>query len=283
MQKTSEEKTLSLAEAEALVAKAARAYREGLRELGAPLDVGEGHIRSFADLADARERVRAALWETAHALYGVERPTQLTPRVQLQLFEYDQTQKMYEHYNSINMTLMLLLITLPVAVWGLLIMGSQGVLAALGPLAPILNVALVAISSLILHYLSINRRIMQWKCNRLEELEDDLLLDQHSRFCYSRRERLEVLLGPGGQSTEILLYWTVSILGSLLTTQAIAPKGWPWILVAAFPLPIVFWWAARCKVLIVSGIESYVPRRWQEQWLGLGGYKGYVGISQDTS
>ena len=281
MQKTFEEETLSLAEAEALVAEAARAYREGLRKLGAPLDVGEGDIRSFADLADARERLRAALWETAHELYGVERPTELTPRVQLQLFEYDQTQEMYKHYNSINMTLMVFLVTLPVAAWGLLIIGTQGVLAALGSLAPTLSLALVAISSLILHYMSINRRIIQWKCNRLAQLEDDLGLDQHSRFCYSRRERLKVLLGPGGQSTEILFYWAVSILGSLLTAQATGTNGWPWILVAAFPLAIVFWWAARCKVLVVSGIEGYVPRRWQEPWLSLGGYKGYAGIWKD--
>ena len=278
---TTEEDTLSSAEVEELVARAARAQEKGLRAIGTPLEVGEGSIRSPAQLAEARERLRAALWKTARELYGTERPTEVTRRVQLQLFEYQRTQEMYVHYNIVNTALMVLLITLPLAIWGLLIIATQGVLAALGPLLPTLNLALVVVSSLILHYMSINRRIIQWKCNRLAQLEDDLMLDQHSRFCYTRRERLGALLGPGGQSTEILFYWAISVLGSLLTAQATWPKGWPWILLAAFPLVIVFWWGARCKSLVVSGIQDYVVRRWQSLWLGLGGYRGYTGIWQD--
>jgi len=290
MGQVSKPKKMSLGEATDIATSIRRSFEtEMANKAGLRIDVGVGDIDSARVLMRLREEMESALLAALREEHTVEAGWALSRRQELALFEYAQTQRMFEHYDSINVALTSIFTTITFLVWALLALAQGALMAGGGYVALVVEWAVFSVISVVLYFVSVNRLIIHRKAERLVELEADLgYLDQHSRFCYCRRVRRGELLSPGGQTTELILYFVLTALGAGMACLSIlAASGQSAVaqslalIVALAPLLLMVAWSAYAKSLVVGAFPDYRARGWQRWWLRLGGYRGYRGFPEE--
>lgn len=269
---------MSVTEAMEIVRGVREAFSQAMAEQDHPLDVGVGEVQSPARLIELRREFDQATWEALEQYFEITGTEAPGWQERLNLFEYGQTQRMFQHYDLVNAGIMSLLVVAGLGTWGLLLGAYREIAQQMQHIIITFELALLGVLSALIYYVSINRLILIKKFERLNEIETRLgCMDQHSRFSYCRRRRRGELMWPGGQTTQILLYLFLVALGSglvvLLPYGAGTGVDWLSLAVGITSLVLAVWWSARCKVLVVSSVTDYCSKGLHLLWLELGGYK----------
>lgn len=236
-----------------------------------------------------------------HQPKNVKKKDTLTRREQILLAEYGEIQKLHVHYDTINMHWMSIITAGVSVLWGI-IFRTEVVKSP--TYVTFLELFIFAILCTWIQMMSIHRRIVVLKLSRSHEIEEELGMDQDSRFRYDRKKEWRVRR-PGGHGSELMLYFVFTLFGVFISLYAqlspFAPvytdsitrylSAWvnnissslnliEWLRMIASILPILWavYWIPRCRVDVAQFIRGFeLPPR-PISWLyRLGGYKGYQG------
>lgn len=151
--------------------------------------------------------------------------TQENDKTEIFLKEYEATQEMALHYDSMNMQFSTYISAAVFLLWGLVLQIDDIKKASF--LIVMVELFTTAILTMWIQYITIHRRIVVMKFDRIHEIEKKYDMLQHRMFRYDERRRLrgKSLRRPGGHTIEIILYYVLVGFGVIIALWAQSP--WP--------------------------------------------------------
>jgi hypothetical protein len=212
---------------------------------------------------------------------------EIPPEEQRRLWveEYKIIEDLHKHYDTINMSIMALLVAGAIGVWGFVFQQASVVKPTTTFLVEWLTFVILCIW---VQYVAIHRTIIVLKLNRAREIERMLGMKQNLIFACRPRLR--------GQTLELATFFALTIFGFVFSTYfqvglnnpqittisaivANIRSNWTMLhvirlILSALPCGIAIFWLTRCRTQVVNAMEDYTPRRFK-WWFELCGYKKY--------
>lgn len=201
-------------------------------------------------------------------------------KIQLLLAEYTAIEQMHAHYDVLNMTMTAAVTAGTLALWGIIVQTSFQSEDAYKSTLYVNNITALAIAMMLVlgvwvRYLTIHRCIVIKKLRRSHKIEKILGMKQNRIFRGNPNKlrnpgkdtkRLDnVRTRPGGHTLELLLYLSLTILGTVIASILQLSVYDQWRLTSILMIGILviaqissLFWMARCKLDVVGMIKGKV-------------------------